>query len=55
MGLVVSHCLWAFRLGPPNHLVPTPFQGVTQPVHTCHFLNAPDYLVFSGEESFRHR
>ena len=41
MGLVASQCLWAFRLGLPNHLILTPFPDATQSVHTFHFANEP--------------
>ena len=41
MRLVASRNLVAFHLELPNHLVPTPFQDVTQSVRMCHSPNAP--------------
>ena len=38
---LLRQCLWAFRLGPLNFSVLTPFQDATQSGHSCHFPNAP--------------
>ena len=55
VGLVASQCLWAFHLELPNHSLLTPFQDATRSVHTCHFPDAPGYMISSAAEAFWHR
>ena len=51
---ISSQRLFVARQQIPNHLSRIPFLGVWQSVLTCHFLNGPDLLIFSGVVAFWH-